>query len=109
MRPLSSLVTNLKQAKFDYAGEPVAVMEELEASKVILCWPAPGEAAIQPAVKFVPEPMRALLERPEALLLPQEQWPETPQEQWPETPPQSRVRATDEEWAKICRAAHERA
>ena len=100
VKPLATAVTHLKQARFDYAGEPVAVMEELEADKVIPCWPAPGEAAIQPAVNFVPPQMRALLERPEVLLL--------PQEQWPESPPQSRVRASDEEWAKICKAAHER-
>ena len=66
----------------------MAVMEELEAAKVIPCWPAPGEAAIQPAVNFVPARTRALLERPEALLLPQEQWPDSPP---------SRVRANDEE------------
>ena len=100
VKPLGTLTTHLKQARFDYAGEPVAVMEELEAAKVIPCWPAPGEAAIQPAVNFVPPAMRSLLERPEALLL--------PQEQWPDSPPKSRVRASDEEWTKICRAAHER-
>lgn len=61
---------------------------------------SPGEAAIQPAINFVPPAMKSLLERPEALLL--------PQEQWPESPPLSRVRASDEEWTKICKAAHER-
>ena len=100
VKPLSSMTTQLKQARFDYAGEPVAVMEELEAAKVIPCWPRPGEAAIQPAINFVPPAMRAMLERPESLLL--------PQEQWPESPPISRVRASDGEWATICQAAHER-
>ena len=53
-------------------GLVVETLEELEAAKVIPCWPAPGEAAIQPAVNFVPPAMRSLLERPEALLLPHE-------------------------------------
>lgn len=100
VKPLSSMTTQLKQARFDYAGEPVAVMEELEAAKVIPCWPRPGEAAIQPAVNFVPPAMRAMLERRESLML--------PQEQWPDSPPISRVRASDGEWATICQAAHER-
>ena len=75
LKPLSTMATHLKQARFDYAGKPVAVME---ASKVIPCWPAPGEAAIQPAINFAPPAMKSLLERREALLLPQEQWPESP-------------------------------
>lgn len=35
---------NLSRARFDYTGEMAAIMEELEADKVIACWPAPGEA-----------------------------------------------------------------
>eukprot|EP00435_Cladocopium_sp_Y103_P066496 s82_g28.t1 len=86
--------------KFDYAGEPIQYMEDLVASKVVPCWPKPGEAAIQDAVKFVPDHVKEWLERPELCLL--------PQASWPDQPPRSRVRATDEEWETIVRAGVER-
>ena len=90
----------LGKCKFDYAGEPVAHMEELTAEKVIPCWPKVGEAAVQDVVNLVTKEVREWLEDPTLVLLP-------PQE-WPDSPAQSRVRATDEEWEKIVTAAHER-
>eukprot|EP00435_Cladocopium_sp_Y103_P047838 s993_g14.t1 len=95
-------ITGLRRAegRLDYAGEPVCLMEALHADKVIPCWPKPGEAAVQRAVGFIPAGMQELLHQPKLLLL--------PQDQWPETPPKSKVRATHEEWTRICRAGHER-
>lgn len=86
---------DLATAKFDYGGEPVQYMEELLASKVIPCWPAIGEAAVQDAV-------RKWLEAPQECLL--------PQAAWPDHPPKSRVRASDEEWEDCrcwCGARHD--
>ena len=38
----------LIDAKFDYCGEPIASLEEIEASKVVPVWPRIGEVAVQP-------------------------------------------------------------
>ena len=98
--PLKSkehLQYDLGRVRFDYSGEPVAIMEELEAASVIACWPKPGEAGIQPAAKFVKEEVREWLESPNKTLL--------PRCYWPTKPPKSRVRATDKEWELIVEAA----
>lgn len=87
----------LVETKFDYAGEPIMMLEELRAEQVIPVWPAVGEAAVQPVVEFLPSDLRAHLEEPAECLL--------PVEQWPERPPRSKVRATPEEWEKIVTAA----
>lgn len=72
-------------------------MEDLEASKVIPCWPGVGEAAVQDARRFVPDQVREWLDSPHKCLL--------PQSEWPSKPPYSRVRATDKEWELIVEAA----
>ena len=100
VRPIESGSLELASAKFDYAGEPVQYMQELEASKVIPCWPRVGEAAVQDATDFVSPMVRDWLEDPSSCLL--------PVGQWPDVPPLSRVRATDEEWEKIVTAGYER-
>eukprot|EP00435_Cladocopium_sp_Y103_P025601 s2795_g6.t1 len=97
---LPDLQQRLKESRFDYAGEPVCLMEELHADKVIPCWPRVGEAAVQKAEDFIPEAMKELLFQPKLLLL--------PPDQWPERPPPCKVRATSEEWTKICKAGVER-
>jgi hypothetical protein len=94
------LRVKLKEGRLDYAGEPMCLMEELIAEKVLPCWPKPGEAAVQKAEHFVPEGMKELLHQPRLLLL--------PEDQWPDSPPPAKVRATQEEWVKICRAGVER-
>eukprot|EP00435_Cladocopium_sp_Y103_P055857 s828_g18.t1 len=87
----------LVEAKFDYAGEPVMSLEELSAAKVIPVWPAIGEAAVQPVVDYLPEGLRAQIEDPLGCLL--------PSDEWPKRPPRSKVRATQEEWNLIVKAA----
>ena len=98
--PMGELKQRLRESRFDYAGEPVCLMEPLVADKVIPCWPKPGEAAVQRAEDFIPPAMVELLQQPQLLLL--------PSDQWPDKPPPSKVRATSEEWTKICRAGVER-
>lgn len=72
-------------------------MEDLEADKVIACWPKIGEAGIQPAERFVSEEVKEWLQKPRSTLL--------PRCYWPAKPPKSRVRASDEEWEKLVSAA----
>ena len=100
MAPFKACREAIGCVRFDYSGEPVQYMESLIAEKVIACWPRPGEAAVQDAVKFVPPEVREWLENPAACLL--------PQAAWPERPPVSRVRADDKEWEAIVRAGVER-
>eukprot|EP00438_Fugacium_kawagutii_P031800 Skav221085 [mRNA] locus=scaffold6458:44336:48337:- [translate_table: standard] len=90
----------LQSARFDYQGEPILIMEELEASKVIAAWPKVGEAAIQDAEKFLSGSLKAKLLDPEKCLRQVHEWPDQPH--------YSKVRASDEEWVKIVKAAHER-
>ena len=93
-------VAKLQSVKFDYMGEPVVPMEDIQAELVIAAWPKVGEAAIQEAVECVPEPMKKMLLSPEKCLKPVYEWPSKPHS--------SKVRASDEEWTKIVRAGHER-
>jgi len=86
--------------KFDYSGEPIQYMEELEAEKVLPCWPKLGEAGVQDARDFVPPEVEAWLDDPSLALL--------PRAAWPEKPPPSRVRATDAQWELIVKAGVER-
>ena len=52
-------------ARYDYAGDRVAPLEDLVAERVIAAWPRIGEAAVQGAIDFVPEDIKkALLNRP---------------------------------------------
>eukprot|EP00435_Cladocopium_sp_Y103_P049951 s206_g15.t1 len=90
----------LAAAKFGYDGEPIMVMEDIEADLVIQAWPSVGQAAVQDAVDFVPEPLKARLLDPRSCLL--------PLHEWPERPPVAKVRATDEEWEKVVTAAYAR-
>ena len=75
-------------------------MEELEAEKVLPCWPKPGEAGVQDARDFVLPEVQAWLDDPSLALL--------PRAAWPEKPPPSRVRATDAQWELIVKAGVER-
>eukprot|EP00438_Fugacium_kawagutii_P016608 Skav236394 [mRNA] locus=scaffold29:273428:287604:+ [translate_table: standard] len=86
----------LRTARFDYQGEPVMVMEDLEADKVIAAWPRVGGAAIQDATSFLTGDLKDRLLSPEKVLKPLHEWPEKPH--------QSKVRASDAEWRKIVEA-----
>lgn len=76
------LLTQCRKAlgavKCDYSGEPVQYMEELVAEKVVACWPAPHEAAVQNALDFVGADVKSWLENPRECLLPVATWPDKP-------------------------------
>lgn len=90
----------LSSKKFDYAGKPIEYMEDLEAWRVEPAWPKKGEAGIQPIEKYLSRETREQMKDPRAQLL--------PIDLMPSEVPRSRVRATDDEWFKICKMAHER-
>jgi len=90
----------LSKARFDYAGWPVMILEDLVADKVIPVWPKVGEAAIQPVMPYLPSDLAEMIEDPNNCLLPR--W------EWPEKPTKSRVRASQEEWNKIVQAGYDR-
>ena len=90
----------LVDARFDYCGEPIASLEELCASKVIPVWPKIGEAAVQSVEDYLPPDMKELILDPRKSLLPV--W------EWPQRPPQSKVRASQEEWNQIVAAGFAR-
>ena len=98
--PFERMSAELKEARFDYSGEPILMMEDLEAEQVIAAWPAIGQAAVQDATTFLPDHIREKLEDPRACLL--------PLHEWPSPTPISKVRASDEEWHKVVAAAHVR-
>lgn len=90
----------LATARFGYDGEPIVVMEDIDAELVVEAWPAVGEAAVQEAVDFVPPELKASLLDPRACLL--------LLHEWPDRTPVSKVRASDEEWEKVVSAAYAR-
>ena len=91
---------HLAAVRFAYQGVPVVVMEDIRAEKVIAAWPKVGQAAVQDALTFAPEELRAKLLDPVSCLKPVHAWPQEPHK--------SRVRATDDEWNKDVGAAYER-
>ena len=91
---------HLAAVRFAYQGVPVVVMEDIRAEKVIAAWPKVGQAAVQDALTFAPEELRAKLLDPVPCLKPVHAWPQEPHK--------SRVRATDDEWNKDVGAAYER-
>ena len=90
----------LSRARFDYAGEPLQIMEHLIAEKVIPVWPRIGECVVQSVMDFLPAEMAEMLEDPANCLKPR--W------EWPEAPHKGKVMATQEEWNKIVAAGHAR-
>eukprot|EP00435_Cladocopium_sp_Y103_P054322 s280_g17.t1 len=90
----------LSSKKFDYAGRPVEYMEDLICERVLPAWPKKGQAAIQPIEAFLSAETKKALEDPSKLLL--------PIEKMPYNAPRSRVRATDQEWYALVKAAWER-
>lgn len=90
----------LNSKKYDYAGRPVEYMEDLVCERILPAWPRKGQAAIQPLDAFLTPETKKLLEDPQKLLL--------PPEKMPTNVVRSKVRASDQEWFKIVRAAWER-
>jgi len=97
---LSEQLSSLRDRASDYGGGTVSVRRELIASKVIPAWPKVGKACVVPIQGLVDEELRAELEAPDSILL--------PESEWPSTTPKSTVHATEDEWFQICRAGHER-
>ena len=88
----------LMSKKYDYAGRPVEYMEDLIFEKVKPAWPKKGEAGVSSIMKYLSEETRKQMERPQDLLL--------PLDMMPAKSPRSRVRASDQEWFKLCAYAH---
>eukprot|EP00435_Cladocopium_sp_Y103_P054971 s63_g18.t1 len=98
--PFAECDNLLASKKYDYAGRPVEYMEDLECDKVVMAWPAPGKAAVQPLEAFLNAETIEAMSDPYKLLLPKEKMPHNAL--------RSRVRASDTEWFRIVRAAWER-
>ena len=90
----------LTSKRFDYTGAPIEYMEDLVAEKVAPAWPRPSEAGIQPIERYLSAATADAFKYPDKLLL--------PRDKMPERAPRSRVRASDQEWFKICKLGHER-
>ena len=46
MGPTPEAVKKLKSKRFDYNGQPVDHMLDLDAEKIVRAWPAPGSVAV---------------------------------------------------------------
>ncbi len=97
---LAEAKTLLSSKKYDYCGNPVEHMMDLSADKVIPTWPKEGEAAKCCIMDFLSGEALEAMQTPERYLLPVDKMPLNSK--------RSKVRASDEEWFKICRAAAQR-
>eukprot|EP00438_Fugacium_kawagutii_P016090 Skav230956 [mRNA] locus=scaffold3010:254098:259942:- [translate_table: standard] len=94
-------VRNLLNSKrFDYAGNPVEHMLDLDSTKVVPMWPRPGKAGVRCITDFLDPPLLEAVGDPSTWWL--------PDDRRPMKRTRSRVRASDETWYRICQAAHER-
>ncbi|CAE7227472.1 unnamed protein product [Symbiodinium sp. CCMP2592] len=98
--PAPEAVKKLKAKKFDYNGQPIDHMLDLEADKVIKAWPSPGSAAVVSLEECLPPDLRQAIQNPADYLLPETELPERHRG--------SRVRASDQEWFKIVKAGYDR-
>ena len=97
---MGKLKENLNSKRFDYSGNPVEHMLELDAEKVIEAWPRPGAAAKVEITSLLSAEMLSAIGDPKDWWL--------PHDRKPSKATRSKVRASDETWFKICSAAHER-
>ena len=88
-----TILKELTRKGMDYEGSTYVVMEDLDAEKIVACWPAKEAAAVQPITKFVKGITKESLEKPKHTIL--------PEDEWPEQIPKSYVRADTETWEKI--------
>ncbi|CAE6967009.1 unnamed protein product [Symbiodinium sp. CCMP2592] len=98
--PAKAAIAKLSAKKFDYSGQAVEHMLELDAEKVIKAWPKPGSAAVVDLQDCLPDDLKKALDHPRDYLLPETELPERHRG--------SKVRATDEEWYKIVKAGYDR-
>ena len=97
---LGQVTELLASKRYDYVGAPVECMDDLVAEKVAPAWPRPSEAGVQPIERYLSRETADAFKYPDRLLL--------PPDKMLERAPRSRVRASDEEWFKICKMGHER-
>ena len=98
--PFSEAKRTLDSKRFDYAGNPVEHMLELKAELVIPTWPKKGEAGVVSIEQFLQGEVLEAIRDPQSWVLPLDKQPLRTRK--------STVRATDQEWEKICRAGAER-
>ena len=90
----------LNSRRFDYMGNPVEHMLDLDADKVIAAWPAVGSAGVRCITDFLEGKTLEEVRDPTGWWF--------PEDLKPLRRTRSRVRATDESWFKLCKAAYER-
>ena len=100
MGPTPEAVKKLKSKRFDYNGQPVDHMLDLDAEKIVRAWPAPGSVAVVNLEDCLPSALKEAIQNPADYLLPETELPERHRG--------SRVRASDEEWFKIVKAGYDR-
>ena len=98
--PVSVSRLSLLSKTYDYEGNPLVKMQDLSSDAVTACWPDPGKAAVRPIVDFLKGETKEIMLNPARCIKPREAWPKETRKSY--------VRATDEEWRRICRAAHKR-
>ena len=97
--PITKVAKDMLNSKrYDYGGNPVEHMQELDAEGVITSWAKVGPAGGRYITEFLDG------ELGEAVKDPRSWW--LPRDRMPEQRTVSRVRATDETWYQICEAAH---
>ena len=97
---LDAEISSLRERSSDYSGGTVSVRRKLIAEKVIPAWPKEGHACVLPISQLVDEELKAELESPDSILL--------PESEWPLVTPVSKVHASEDEWYRICQAGHAR-
>ena len=75
-------------------------MEDLEACKVVECWPTAQQAAVAPLQDFLEGETKEQILSPVASVL--------PPDEWPSQLPRSYVRASDETWAELVTEGYKR-
>ena len=90
----------LNSKHFDYAGNAVEYMQDLDAKKVIATWPEVGAAGVRPITDFLSQELLLEVRNPSIWWL--------PEDRKPTKRTRSKIRATDETWYKICQAVHQR-
>ena len=90
----------LQSKKFDYAGNPVECMQDLVAERVFPTCPKPGEAAIKCITEFLEGEVKEAMADPNQWILPFDLQPASSKK--------SIVRATEDEWFKICAEGYKR-
>ena len=97
---LESLRSSLSEKALGYGGETFTICRELEAELIVPTWPAPGRAAVQPAVRFLDGDLLRQVLQPRTML--------NPVELWPEEPRLGIAHATQEELNFLVKAGYER-